>query len=630
MGKLSDLKETFKIARELYTFDQEARKSDSVDPESEEASNSDVLTRQLGSKNPIRRSTDEDDQACLTLLSTAKGLLEPDWPPQIQYQIFEESDILKAAIRARVVNTERPYDIVYVGPKADEQNKEVQAEKTRIENLFGQCNEKHSFLTVRLKKQLDKEVIHGGFIEVLCDQETLDPNLFYYVPGTWMRVTALDKDPILIFVNMYRDGELKKVGVWRRFRRFCRALPTKELQWFKEFGDPRILNRKTGDYYKDEKGSFILEKDIKEKKLNADTFQDRATEIWWFRDTYGGDIYPVNDWVGAISAIRGAYLAAWCNYDVLDHGGMPPWLLLVFGRLAKGTRAFLDKLVQKWRDPRSYSDPGVLEIEPNLMSFSNTGGTKAGAEFVSMRDMRNEEAMFTKYTDQCRKIIGGVLRVPPVLYGYTEGAGGTNYAAIETFQTQVIEPMQVANDERVNVELIQARLGIYNWKVKTRRTPVGDMEQLYKALGMVSRGGGGSQNDLIEEENRVFGTQWKTREHPFYSDLSAAESIGLIRQGQVAYHLITDEKGGQRYEPEILPPAPANPFGAVDTGGGGGDNIDDGTQGDQAAKADETADQIEKLMPIADTINILAAMEKVEDRIKNYKPKVIEEKDLAL
>jgi capsid portal protein len=573
--------ETVKALRELEL----AMKADRVIEDPEAVTTKDTFSATM---NPVarRQSTDEDDPFEQSLYAD-DVLLQPHWNPWMLYRIFEESDILQACLRVYVDNLARPYDLEYCGPK--EENGKHEDERRSISDFLSQVNEKHSWLTVSRKKELDFWVTGNAYIEVPPDKKTLEPYMLYNCPPSFMRVTPLDKEETLTIVKLPRNGEIKEMPVYRKFRRFVRWLPTKDMVWFKELGDPRAVNKFTGKYIKDARGNYILERDMKP----GDYKDERANAIWWFRDLYGGNQYGVSRWVAAMADIRGLYLSAWVNFDCLDHGGMPPWLLLVYGKLSEGTRKYLKQVIRKWRDPNAFSDPGILEIEPNLLSWNSSGGSKAGAEFVSMRDMRNEDAMFVNYARNARSNIGSTLRIPGIFYGAPDAVGGANLAAIDVTESQLFEPIRRANDERVNVELLQAQFGIYNWRLKTKRPPLNG-DSWYKALGMQGRTGGPSLNDLTVAGNEIFGTNWPVREHWFYSKISSAEAIGMVRAGQVSY----DNETG---DPIVHPPATV------------------AQQPDFLATIDEKQASDSSMPAATEVLSILQAFQRLENQAKAYR-----------
>jgi len=610
--KASPLKEAIELAKALESLAM-AQKSDadSLDGDGGSTRADLALTRNTARK---RQGADEDDSTFIQYYKSGQ-LIEPTWLPTTLYRIYEESDILGACCRCYVDNIERPHDFEYVGPKDQKDSQSALDNRRLLSDLFSQVNEKHSLTTLRKKIRLDRMIVGNGYVEVLPDPDHQQPDFFYHIPATYMRVTELEKDPIRITTTIPRRGQFRQLDIFKRFRRFGRAMTDGQIQWYKEFGDPRILDKDTGLWIEDSKGLQVRE---------PYDYPNKANEIWWFRDTFGGNTYGVPIWVSAMAEVRGRYLASWVNYDTLDHGGLPPWLLLVYGRLTKGTRDYLMKLTAKWRDPNSYSDPGILEIEPNLMSFNTQGGSKAGAEFVSMRDMRNEESMFSGYRRETREAIGAVFRLPPVLYGYTEGAGGTNYAALETAESQVFDPLRRAFDERVTVELIQQRFGIFDWALKTKAAPIGDKETLYKALGRAQITGGPSINDAVKMQNETFGTQWPEREHPFYSQLSAMEAGKLITQGQVVYHLSEDSK---TYEPEILAPQNAIQAGDIGNVPNGGPTGEDSSSEFSEKSDDENTNEVNK----AEETLLLDALKRVQREYDDYEPPVeITEEDLEI
>ena len=591
-GKDLMLPGSIRMAQALLALDR-AQKADNIQDDQEITITKDSFSlsmnpmRDVRGDVAIRQGTDDDDPFEQGLY--ADGLLIPPiWNPWTLYRIFEESDILQAYIRFLVDGLCRPTELEYCGPKKEVNSKETERQEIKARDFLSKVNETHSWYTMHRQRHLDQWVAGNGFVEVLADRKSFEPLLAYNTPPTFMRVSTLDIEPILTWGLLPRDGELKEFPIYRKFRRFARWLPTKKIEWFKQIGDPRVMNKITGHYVKDGKGQYILEKDLKPE----DYSEIRGNAIWWFRDVYGGMVYGVPRWCAAMGDIRGNYLSRWCNFDVIDHGGIPPWLLLVYGKLSPGTRKYLKDVIKKWRDPNAYSDPGVLEIEPNLLSFNSSGGAKAGAEFVSMRDMRNEDSMFNKYSETCWQNVGRIFRLAGVLEGkLTE-------AALDAIETNVLGPLRAVDDERYNVEFLQPQLGIYLWRIKTKRPPLSG-DSLYKALGMAGRTGGPSLNDLTRVENEVFGTQWPERDHWFYSKVSAAEAIGMVRAGQVTY----DKDTG---DPIVLPPATMQDEATLAK-----DNA-----GVKLASDDEG--KLDKLMPVADAINLLQAFRRLEAEAKGY------------
>lgn len=597
-----NLPDIVRFAKALIELDK-AQKSDSLTDEKSVAKLDFDMSR-----NPVRdpkgdaavrQGSDEDEPFAQGTI--AEGLIVPPiWNPWTLYRLFEESDILQACIRAYVDALARSYDFEYDGPKDDRQEKAVLARERKVRDFFRQVNEFQSWLGLMVQKELDYWVTGNSYVEVLEDRETHEPLLMYNIPPTFMRVTPLEEKSVLTWATIRRDGNPRDMPIHRRFRKFARWLPTKKIEWFKQLGDPRVLDRTTGQYLTKTTGEYVLEKDLK----SSDYSEVRANSVWWFRDVYGGQTYGIPRWVAAIADIRGLYLSRWVNFDTLDHGGIPPWLLLVYGKLSPGTRKYLKEVIKKWRDPSAFSDPGVLEIEPNLLSFNSSGGAKAGAEFVSMRDMRNEDSMFVKYAENCQTNVGAVFRLAGIHYGRPDAQGGTNDAVIEFTEKNVFEPLRMANDEKYNVELLQAQFGIYDWRLKTKRPPLSG-EAFYKALGMAGRTGGPSLNELTRMCNEMFGTNWPEREHWFYRDISAAEAVGMVRSGQVSYN---NEDG----TPVVHPPAQAGQPQEGEAGGGEPDFSDMKLASDKG--------KLDSMMPVADAINMLHAFQMLEAQVKGYQP----------
>jgi len=584
----------------------------------------------------MQRRGSEEDEDIFEKVYDKYGLIEPPWLPSRMYAVYEESDMLGACVRAYVNNIERNYDYEFTSADGgDKDGKEAAATLSKLKSFFTEPNEKHSWLTLRKKLRSDREITGNAYLEVLRNPQTGEPDIMYWVPATWMRATRADEAPTPCYVKMRREGKLVTRVVWRRFRRFARAFPGGKIEWFSEFGDPRIVDRRSGNYMKDDKGAFIREDGGEPGRRNVNPSEHRANEIWWFRDTFGGNTYGIPRWIGAIASVRGRYLADWINYDTLDHAGIPPWLLMVYGRLSKGTRQYLQQLVDKWRDPNAYSDPGVIEIEPNILGFNSSGGAKTGAEFISMRDMRSEEAMFSAYRRETMATIAQTFGLPPIIYGSTEGqTNATAVAAMENTEVLIFAPAKMAFDERVNNELVKGEFNIYDWEVKTKSNPIGAKEDLYRALGMAGRTGGPSMNQLLAMQNEVFGTKWEDLEGPLYDNVSSAEAMALLRMGSVKYE--EDFTNPTWQEPPSKGGGEAGASGAPTGETQAAKRMPAGVdpKGDMKAASDDDpiddlVGKIRRLQPMARTVNLWSAMEEVQRLIDAYQPPDVTDEDFV-
>lgn len=509
------------------------------------------------SEDPFRprRGSDEDRG---TSLYHRHGLMEPPYSFADCWVDYEQSDVLTSCVDAIIRNCERPHDLEFVGDDLTERDTpEMKAQCLTLTDFFSRVNEKHSFLSVRRKLRLDREVTGNGFLEVIRSL-TGGVERVYYLPSTYVRASDMGEHEIPVTTRIPRDGKLVEVTIPKKFRRFGRlvGMGSSHVQWYKELGDPRVLDPETGEFFLDQHKRFLCED---RRIIDSETglyvkgrggefllhnraipLERRATEVWWFRDNYGGNAYGIPRWIPALLDVRARYVAKWLNHDLLNRGGVPKGIVLFQnGSISPQTLEHIRRTLQEWGDPRRFNQWITLNIEPDSLSFDlNTGGSKGGTtkpEFINLD--RNEDYMFKEYLTHCEEAVRKVYRLPPILTGAaTEYTHATAYASQEAAESQVFEPLRNEFDEKVTTELIQTEFGIYRWKLKTRRTKIGDQETFYKAVGMWSRAGL-SWNQMVQLGNEMLGTRFSPREGelwdmPFEALLAMLNSGGCtIRDG---------------------------------------------------------------------------------------------------
>ncbi|MFH1114789.1 MAG: hypothetical protein V1792_12815 [Pseudomonadota bacterium] len=477
-----------------------------------------------------RRGTEEDEDRFAKLYRN-RGILEPPYSFADLWRIYEQCDVLWSCIESVVSNCERRHDFEFTGDdKTQKDTASSRADKDRIQDFFSRVNEKHSFQALRKKIRLDREVTGNAFVEALRNLHG-EVERLYYLPSTRVRATELDEEEIPVNVKIPRSGNLVDLTVYRRFRRFARLIsPTgNTLRWFKEFGDPRVLDADTGEFIRDR----VTHEYIRE----PNDYPNKATEVWWFRDNFAGNVYGIPRWVSVLVDAKARWVARWLNYDLLDQGAVPKGILLFQnGTISEGTRKHLERTLQEWRDPRKYNQWVVLNVEPDTFGFDlNTGASKGGSkpEFINLD--RNEDYMFANFLTHVEQTIRKVYRLPPIFTGAsTDYTHATAYASLEVAETQVFEPIRSAFDEKVTTELIQNEFGIHQWRLKTHSARISDKETFYKAAAMWAKAGGLSTNHLIQIGNEMLGTNVSEYEGDLYNE-PVAWVTAMIENGTIAY-----------------------------------------------------------------------------------------------
>lgn len=478
-----------------------------------------------------RRGSDDDEDYFLTSYEAHPDIIRPIFPFEWLTKTYSECDTLGICVRSKVVNCANEKDYQYLGLDADKEKDEIQAQYIFMRDFLSQVNEGESWLQIERKVREDVEVTNNGFLEVLRDNSLeKDPTTgkytvkgkidrLYHIHATYMRVTKLDDYETPVDVVLPRAGQLRPVTIRKRFRRFARINPlTMAITWFKELGDPRILDANTGKYV---------------TKTNAE-----ATEIWWFRENQIGQVYGTVKWLSVIWDISGRYQAKWVNFDHLDNGAIAPWLALIKGgELTPGSRLTLDTIMTETRATEYYNRAYVLEVQPKVYPSmtGNSSVTEPKLDIVKLRDPHHEDFMFGKYLDSTEEAIRRVFRLPPVLTGLAgNDTFASAYTSMEVAESQVFEPSRAWLDEKLTTELIRNEFKIYLWKVRTRASKIGDKETFYRAVGALQRAGALTINDVRELSNQLLGTSFSPFEGALYNQPVTVVNT-LAGNGQVTF-----------------------------------------------------------------------------------------------
>ena len=501
----------------------------------------------------MQRHSSEEDEDRFSNIYTIYGLLEPPYKPSDQWRIYEECDTLMLCITSLVNNIERPHTWEWRGENdKDKLLAPNIASRIRLDDFFRRINERESFLDLRKKVRRDRSVTGNAYVEVLRNPDRF-PERLYYIPSTHMRVTTLDKEFTDVSVTLPREGKLIEVTVPRRLRRFCRwDRGAADVIWFKELGDPRVVDFRTGEYVKNEDGTQMMDADS--------DYPNKATEIWWVRDVFAGNAYGIPFWTPALWAIRGRYLSGWINYDHLDGGAIPPFAFCpTGGKISETSRKEFERALEQMRDPAYYNRIPILTIEPDL-NFDLNRGTSAlqtRLEVVKLRDPHHEDFMFSRYSADTEETIRKTSLLPPLYIGNVKNySNATAYSSMEVAESQVFQPARDEFDEQVNVLFVQNEFKVNNWEFKSMPSKIGDKETFYRSVRIWGTVGGPSMNQLISLGNEVFGTSWNQLEGTLYN-LPASIVMALTNGGQTT---INDKGEFVMAQQAPAPPENGNPF----------------------------------------------------------------------
>lgn len=422
-------------------------------------------------------------------------VLRPPFSPTRMYELYEESGALMACIEAYIQNVDGYGHLIVPrsGSEADLPS-ELVKEKIRVEQIFAYPNGDESFDALRLKCRRDFEVTGNGYIEVLRDLGGRASMLFWadakrirLVPydGVWVQTTAI----------LPRGDEEIRVPIYKQFRTFVMLTGVYDgrgfVRYFKEFGDPRIIDAVSGKEYdklsEEEKKEFIP-----------------ATELIHFK--FGNGYYGVPRWVGTVLNVLGSSRAEYVNFDLFDGQGIPPLIISIAGgELTDESFDDLIALLTKSKGVKNFHKVLLLQVDPTTSNFEG----KEALPKIDIKDMmefRKEDALFGKYLNDAREAIRKYgFRMPAVFVGSSDGMNfATAKISRELAEEQIFIPERRRFDEIINMTIIRD-LGIKNFVFKTRGPVIKSSEDVIAIFPQLLKSGVFTMNELVEFTNNNFG-----------------------------------------------------------------------------------------------------------------------------
>lgn len=212
-------------------------------------SNNIVIKAIAGEQTAIRESRQLDIDPFDSYYS--EEIIKPLYDPELLIRLAENSDILQQCVDAYTTNIvgfgcQMRWDGDYDKEEAAKK-KELDTMWGRYERFFKYCNVDEGFSSLMKRVIDDREKIGWGVLEVIEDGLG-KPAGFEHVPAHKVRLCAKDKKPIEITITITDENDNPvEIKTFKRFRRFVQIVNNKKV-YFKEFGDPRKLNYKTGKY----------------------------------------------------------------------------------------------------------------------------------------------------------------------------------------------------------------------------------------------------------------------------------------------------------------------------------------------------------------------------------------------
>ncbi|MCY8512280.1 phage portal protein [Bacillus atrophaeus] len=406
--------------------------------------------------------------------------------------IAEYSTILQQCIDAYRVNiTGFGFDVEYtfdINGSDVNRAKKKRAEKdwSRLE-AFYRCLHFDESAEVILGYAIeDREKTGNGFMEVLRDG-TGKPAGIEYLDVKNMRVCGVS-EPVEVMFTYQENGIPKTIKRQKRFRKYVQMINGQKV-FFKEYGDPRKMDMRTGEYV---------------KTLSEELQANEAIHL-----KIGSGTYGVPRWVGNIVNLYGARKAEELNFMYFKQGRHVPAAITVEnGMLSEASYKELQDYMNDLEGVENAHKFLLIEAEGIAKEKDLHGGediTPVSVEIKSLAEILQNDALFLEYDDKSRNKLRSAFRLPPL---YTGEAQEYNRATADTArkitEEQVFQPERKILVNKLNT-LLLPELDIHDARLTLKGPDFRDPLEIAKVLGPFITAGAVSPNDLRDLAGRVLG-----------------------------------------------------------------------------------------------------------------------------
>ncbi len=462
-------------------------------------------------------------------LQQAGAVVDPPVDPNLLLAAYLESSILPPCITAMAVNvTGFGWDLVPKWATRDEQGNKLDApgdadeQRDRLELWMQALNLVSGVEGMTEQADDDRHTIGNAYLELLRDTTGVPVSL-ENVPGSSMRIGHASA-PIQVDIQVAhpRTREVVTVRRYMRFRPYVQRVGQRTV-WFKAYGDPRHMNRATGElrnepWGKDESGNSLEATEIVHIANPGPHHSPYGLPVWfgameWVRTSRGVAELLATWLADAPIGTKVAFLAGgtWRpnQQDELEDA--------IEDRTKGIENAFSVVLVEATVDSGGDLDEGGT-TSAKLIFEDLASEPPKGVGNGDMVELADDQVMRT-------------FRLPPIYVGRSSDYNrATSKEARAVTEEQVMEPDRRPWHHLFNRRLLP-ELGITWWQMRYRGASTTDDGDTAKSVAGIVQGGGASPNQLIMLLNKITGQTQETHTEA-WGDRPLSMTMALIAAGK--------------------------------------------------------------------------------------------------
>jgi PBSX family phage portal protein len=402
---------------------------------------------------------------------TSNMVMEPEYPPHKFKQFYDISDTLRTCITAYETNINGfGYEFIpavdittYRGKKVRRQDKRpvpvrilsaIEKERARLTMFFKTiCLDNTWTMCQKLKRRM-LEIYGNAYLEIERDAEgnIIGANV---LESEQMKLTKHEKKPVIYKVKVLNPvtHQIETIERGRRFRKYVPDVSVSSGYndysnskpiYFKEFGDPRLMDACSGitypaDYPVEELPPGFVE----------------ATEIIHYKITDPGNIhgYGIPRWISLMPVMLGIRSSDLVNFELLKNKGIPDLIMMVEGAKAGSVRKRIEDQIKENKKFGKLGSMLIVEVE---QSRSGHPGTDVQYKMPTIKvealsELLTKEGMFMEFQKHGSERITSLFRLANLFIGKTNDLNrATAEVAKQITEEQVFMPERIDDDDITN------------------------------------------------------------------------------------------------------------------------------------------------------------------------------------
>lgn len=429
-----------------------------------------------------------------------------DWriKPYSQYMLQEmvdDSTILPQCINAYGNNIAGFGISLKYNGDYEEETEEMKAEWNRAEEILDLMNQDKDISKVFTDVIKDRETIGIAYIEVIRNNINEVVQIEHIAEPHSVEMTV-GLEPYIEYDYIYKGKDIKRKKKFKKYKQTIGG----NVVYFKEFGDPRILNKNTGEY--------------------VDSLEDELTANELIEFKIGAPPYGKVRWMGQTISVDGARRAELLNNSYFRKGRHTPMMIIIKGGcLTEESRVKLREYMQNVEGEKGQHGFLVLEAEnfDKPIPGFETDEKKPEIEIKDLASILQKDELFQEYLNNSRRKTQSAFLLPDLYVGYTTDFNrATAQTAMEVTEKQVFQPEREALAWIINNKLLNS-YGFKYVEVQFNAPNITNPDDIVNILNVTNAAGGLTLNMAKELTNKTLG-----REAEPYDDSIGNMPLALV------------------------------------------------------------------------------------------------------